>query len=280
MNSENPLNQRLSIQAYFINMDRDVARKVHMQEQSERLGVEFKRVPAVEAASLDLADVPQLRQGQYGFTRWEISRLSVAVFLSHRRAWQNILESNADQAIVMEDDLVFHDGFVRAVNAILASGIRYDVVRLNTSDQSRLMGAPVGLQQGFELRRIFNEMADAGCYLVSRHACEVLLAQSEEFCDHLDDFVFSPRRKLDVFQLTPPVAGQVIHEAGLSEEWLQKGMAVSVRENGGAATKLAKGPLFYRVVKELSRAVRSLKNKYRSLFLGAETVHLNRLSEK
>lgn len=272
------------MRAFFINMDRDADRLAHMQAQANKLGMAFRRVPAVAAADLEAGKVPHYRPHRFSATRWEIGALEQAVFLSHRRAWAEILASGDEYAIVMEDDLVFRPGFSERVAAILAAPKAVDIVRLNTSAQARQMGpalALAGADAGAPaaLRRIYYDMADAGCYLLSCRACEALLAQSEEFCDHLDDFVFSPARRLLCYQLDPPYAGQVIHEEDLRKTWQDKGQMVSIRDSEGAR-RVAKGPVLYRLFKELKRMNRAVLVAWRGAFRGAQVPDIRSISER
>ncbi len=261
------------VRAFYINMDRDTDRLEHMQEQSRITGLEFCRVPAVAAAQLDLAQVAQYQPHQYRHSRWHLRPLEVAVFLSHRQAWEKIVESGDPFAIVMEDDLVFAPDFASKIASLVEGDVPFDLVRLCTFIQHRTIGPLCTVDSSTHLRRIIQEMGDAGCYLVSRQACLQLLAQSQAFCDHLDDFVFSPERGLRIYQLDPPLAGQVIHDMNLMAAWKAQGKLVSVREADDRRSK-DKGPALYRLKKELKRALRELRLSVHRRFLSAQTISL------
>jgi hypothetical protein len=97
------------------------------------------------------------------------------------------------------------------------------------------------------------------------------------FCDHVDDYIFSPERGLRTFQLIPPIAGQVIHEAKASDEWAKAGISVSDRLDTERRAA-SKGPLAYRVRKEGKRMARRLKQRWQRAAQGAERLHLRALS--
>jgi len=206
----------------------------------------------------------------WGFTRWDISELSVAIFLSHSKAWQEIINSKAKVAIVLEDDISFDVRFSQTIPELMACCHQYDVLRINTFAQTRVFGRSSVLANGCEARTIIQEMADAGAYIITRSACLKLIHQTEEFCDHLDDFLFSPSRRLKTYQLEKPICGQFIHCKTLSALAEERGLNLSNRPK--VEGKVQREPLLYRAYKELVRIRNRIRLIAARVFEGAKAV--------
>lgn len=92
---------------YVINLDRSPARLESIRKNFDRFGLDFCRVPAVDGAALPDHEIDAVYDASRN--RWRfftsMKRGEIACFLSHRSAWQRLLESSDDYAIVMEDDL-------------------------------------------------------------------------------------------------------------------------------------------------------------------------------
>ncbi|MDA9789625.1 glycosyltransferase family 25 protein [Amylibacter sp.] len=141
-----------------------------------------------------------------------------AVFASHRLVWSKIAKSGR-LGVVMEDDLVFDDKIGQVLSAISQVKEKFDILRLNTSMQKCLFGPEILLSQSLSVRPIFEPMADSGCYALTADAAQNLLRMSASFCAHLDDFLFSPERRMSCLQLCPPRASQIIHIDEISRAW-------------------------------------------------------------
>lgn len=244
----------INFSSYYINLDIESERREHMETQASRLGLEFIRFSAIDKNHISIDKIRNYKPHGPGRTRWEMRKLEIAVFESHRRVWQLVANDSFAYALIMEDDIIFSDDFVFYLKLIRDSKVDFDIIRLNTCPQIRHFGPKILLNSDYCLREILQDMADAGAYLVSRHACRPLIEMSENYCDHLDDFLFSPSRKLKTYQFLPAIAGQAIHESDAIKSTYRSTISDSARftEDNGY-NKTAKGPFYYRLKKEIRR---------------------------
>lgn len=127
-----------------INLDREHRRRIRMETELARLRdvsgrglhLRTRRLPAVDARLLDdaaMRDAPVQRSyrlaeqlavdpeplldvNSAGNERVEMTRQEVAVALSHIRAWETIVDSDAQFTLVVEDDVVPAFGFSRTLD--------------------------------------------------------------------------------------------------------------------------------------------------------------------
>lgn len=97
--------------SFFINLDRRQDRLVHI---NEKLPFFAERFSAADSKSTPLSgEVIKLFPKSY-FTR---SKSEICCALSHYRLWQKLCnDHNADNYLILEDDVVFKEGFVKFWN--------------------------------------------------------------------------------------------------------------------------------------------------------------------
>ena len=93
---------------YVINMDRSSDRLKRMKQQIPKLGKEFIRISAVDGSKLSKKTIIDA-------STWLCSNFCTAsmigCFLSHRKAWEEMLKNDDQYALIMEDDCELVDTF-------------------------------------------------------------------------------------------------------------------------------------------------------------------------
>ncbi|MDJ0522996.1 MAG: glycosyltransferase family 25 protein [Planctomycetota bacterium] len=187
-----------AIPLLLINLDRSSERLEHMKAELGALGLAFERICAVDGKAEGLAD-----------DTWQISGPEVGCFLSHRLAWQRIVDAGWPHAIVLEDDVRLHPTFARVVEDGAWVPPRADIVKLDTRHTVVWLASPREGESvdGMTLRELHSVTWGGGAYLLKRACAERLLAVSEEARMPLDMFLFGPsstRRHADMV-IPPPL---------------------------------------------------------------------------
>ncbi len=245
------------VPAFYINLDRVPERAAFMEGQLARAGLTDRsaRMPAVDARRAPLS--PRYVPHRWG-PRWEMTASEVACFESHRALWQRIVDERIEAAMILEDDMLLSARLDAHLSAVPRAGIGWDVVKLDGVPQPARFGPAVALPgvQGV-LRPIRQTVASAGCYLLSRAAAAALLARSERYCDHLDDFVFDPTAGLRLWQCMPALAVQTMFADRARAAALDVTVSTSERTADRAVNHpKSRGPFAYRLAKELRRTAR------------------------
>lgn len=243
-----------------------------MLRSAEHLGLTFHRVAAFDLKNLGRELTQHAKVSRYSNQRWMLRPFEIAVFESHRRAWSTFLQHEAELCVVMEDDLLFADGFRAATETLAQAADRFDIVKINHSVQQRLMGRADAIGGGHVLRPILENVSDAGCYMLTRHAAEVLLRDSAGYSSHLDDFVFSPDRRLRTVQLFQPACGQIIHMHDFA-----KSSKLTISTRLLQTDQIKKGPRTFRMWKELRRVLKRGIWRSRAFMLQGERVDMRAL---
>lgn len=250
------------MKCFVINLDRVPERWRFMQEGLHGVGLEAERFPAVDAAKREaLADT---HYRAHSGDRWELPDSLVACFESHRRVWQAIVDRELPMATVFEDDVVPGEGLAGIIEW-LGGGIGFDVVKLDTARRPLRLGPVTARHESMALRPLLYGGASAAAYAVSQDGARKLLAWSDPFCDHTDDFVFRPRPGFRVLQVEPAPAIQAMFltaEERAALDLTDPAIVGSERSSDGKLNrKTNRGPFRFRARKELRRTGRKLARR-------------------
>ncbi|MCY3983042.1 MAG: glycosyltransferase family 25 protein [Roseovarius sp.] len=258
---------------FYINLRNAKVRRKIIEKQLSSFGMSYTRIEAIDAIDICKIEYPKVVRRNWRFSRWHIDDISAAIFMSHRKVYEAILERELPVALILEDDLVFRDDFSLILKRLHNYHHGFDILRIGTFSQDRVMGKRQYLFPDVTMRRIYQEMADAGAYLVTRYACQRLLEESHFIGEHVDDFVFSPRRKLRTFQLTSPICSQYIQSENLQKLAIDMNIKISQRELLQTPSIVEKGPLLYRLKKETIRLINRAYLNSAMLYGSAEVVN-------
>lgn len=111
----------MTIKAFIIHLARAEERRSQVEKLVRDLPVSAEIIDAVDNRQLDDATIRavyrrHLHQPAYPF---KLSRNEIACFLSHRKAWQAIVDQNLDAGLVIEDDVELTQDFAGAFAAAI-----------------------------------------------------------------------------------------------------------------------------------------------------------------
>ena len=246
----------MSLPLHFINLDRVPERADFMHAQCAAAGfASVTRFSAIDVKRMrPCARYRPERWGEY----WSLLPSEVAVFESHRAIWEKIAASERP-GVVMEDDVLISRHAGRICEMLAARHEQFDMVKLDGLSLPLRLGpaTQVGEAEIRPLRSVV--VPSAAAYLLSPAGARLLLHWSEQYCDHLDDFITRQRRGYRAYQLLPAVAVQAMFAELSGVEHLPPSVAGSERTSNAPGGRAPKGPLIYRLFKQARRTWRKLK---------------------
>ena len=96
-----------------INLNRSKERLQKIRARLNELNIGFERIEAFDGSNLsddeyNSLTYPYNHPCRVRFTR-ELTKGEVGCFISHRKCWQKLVNSNEDYAVILEDDLHISD---------------------------------------------------------------------------------------------------------------------------------------------------------------------------
>lgn len=165
---------REDLGVWLINLDRDTERRSAMEHQLNTLDLPFTRFSAVygkdhEASLLQRAD-------KAAYMRNMGSNLlpgKLGVFASHTQVWEDFLKTDYKVALILEDDVVFHDDFLDSLDLALEAADHWDTIRFNC------IRAKLPISQGkigpYRLNAYLGPFTGNAAYLIHRDIAARLL---------------------------------------------------------------------------------------------------------
>ncbi len=180
----------MNIKAFIIHLERAKDRKPQVERLIHELPLKAEVIKAIDSRTLADSEISRVYKRKLHTPRYPfvLSKNEIACFLSHRKAWQAIVDKQLDAGFVIEDDIeltpIFSTAF-RAVSNHFAPG---SFIRFTFRDD-REQGREVFRDEN--IRIIIPNPIGLGmvAQLVSYDAAIKLLALTEQFDRPVDTMV-------------------------------------------------------------------------------------------
>lgn len=172
----------MRIETLVIHLKRAQQRSSHVERVIAALPFEGRIVEAVDGLTvtgdeIGLCYQRKLHKPSYPF---EMSRNEIACFMSHRKAWQTILDNDLDAAIVMEDDAQIGNGFQNSLDLAVMHIDEIGFIRFPFRD-GREHGEAIYHSGNVQLMRPHCVGLGMVAQLISKSCAEQLLRATEQF---------------------------------------------------------------------------------------------------
>jgi len=173
---------------YLINLDKDRMRLDRAGGELDRAGLAWERLPAVNGRSLSEAELHRHYDAKAAqrFARYPLLAPEIGCYLSHRAAWQRLLDQGTEGAIILEDDLRI-TGDLAAVAAALVAQPGWDIAKLFSFKPIRFVGAVTPLTDSVRLGVPERVPSTTLGYAITRDGAARALAASERFFRPIDE---------------------------------------------------------------------------------------------
>jgi glycosyl transferase family 25 len=182
---------RPGLGVWLINLDRSAVRRAAMEQRLDALGLGYTRFAAIDGRAewdrlVGGVDLPAFRRN----VGREVLPGEIGCYASHLGVWQALLDSPCEAALILEDDVVFHDDFLPALDLVLAARDRWDMVKLNVIRAKQpVLRHRLG---PYRLNAYLGAFTGMGAYLITRTFAQAQMAALRPIrrpFDHaLDDF--------------------------------------------------------------------------------------------
>jgi glycosyl transferase family 25 len=172
-----------------INLARSEDRRELVRSNLGRLGLKFEFFPGIDALLGQHIGISRYqasaawRDHRQPFTLGEIG-----CFASHYLLWRQCVEAR-QPLVIMEDDVLVDDGFVRALNAVPSLLSTYPLLRLGLVSEGPNSAPILVTPDGFEVVSLAPEAYGTQCYAVSDEGAKVLLEHADVWSLPVDLFL-------------------------------------------------------------------------------------------
>lgn len=169
---------------FLINLARSKERLTSSTVQFKKQGLDFTRIDAVDGAALKQAEIdahycPALNLKNY---HYPLSKGQIGCYLSHRKAWQTIVDEKLDYAIIFEDDFNLDSSIHTAIQNINNLNLDWKLIKLSAYQNRQ---RPILLQVPLEYSQqlVIHKKLMSGCCAtaITFDCAKQLLAATEKF---------------------------------------------------------------------------------------------------
>lgn len=184
----------------LINLDQSKDRLTQQQAQFSDLGLEFERLPAVSIADFSEREYQDLAfSGQRPMKQSEL-----ACFLSHKKAWDYIVEHD-EPCVVLEDDAILVKDFKNILND-LGQLIEIDYVNLEVHGRKKTVAKQQTyslVDNDYYLFEIYIDRSGTGGYVLYPSGAKILLDFMNKRAIGLSDEFIHSCYELKAYQIEP-----------------------------------------------------------------------------
>ena len=165
---------RDDIGVWMINLPRATVRRARMDAQLTRMQLGYTPFDGVDgkARADELVKLMELEAFERNLGR-RVLWGGIGCYMSHVGVWHEFLASGKPVALIMEDDVVFHEDFLEAVDLALENHHAWDMLKLNR------IRAKMPICQGrmgrWHINAYLGPATGTGAYLIHRETVQKIL---------------------------------------------------------------------------------------------------------
>ena len=160
---------KVKLAVYLINMTDAEERLQSMLAKLSNIGLPVQRVEGVNGGALNYP-IPEFCELSHKLTHGRrTSPPEVGCYLSHVQSAREFLASDAELALILEDDVSFEDDFLTSIDAAAYHAESWDILRLSTVSNGRKFKFR-SLGQNRALAIAITREKGAGAYIINRRA--------------------------------------------------------------------------------------------------------------
>lgn len=193
-----------SATCFVINLDRSKDRLEDIRSQFATQSLPFERIDAVNGAAMgeqELAEWYSPNHTMHYYKR--LNPAEIACYLSHRKAWQHIVDRALPFAIILEDDISISGDLAEVANQIAQWPGDWDYIKL--AEHSRRRRIVLEEQMGEVSRVTYHKVPARTCaQVVSFEGAKKLLDHSQNIARPIDiDLQYWWEKNLRIFGYQP-----------------------------------------------------------------------------
>lgn len=182
---------------FVMNLDRHSDRLANIEKLFNRFNLQFTRIPGVDGNSLSDKEVKKITNFYtsfyYGFP---LSKGSIGTVLSHKKVYQEIVNTNLDGAFIFEDDVVFDERLPYMIKNHLYDIKKWDFFTFGEFDKPFKFKFKINFQlnidnKNYKFVTIKNPPFLHHAYYVSHKFAKYRLHDLEKIIEPIDNYRFS-----------------------------------------------------------------------------------------
>jgi len=208
---------------WVANLERSPERRRFMQQQFASLHLSYRIINASDGKQLSREDLQKYsKRHALKFKRRELSTGEIGCALTHAKIYQQMLDENLEEVLILEDDIVLTQDLLHVLLQRRKFPPKWEAVNLaNTWAQAIPLGEPVC--KDYKICRFRGIANRTSAYLINRQGAKKLIEHVYPIRLPADDLLgLTQITKLRLYGITPSVVALADFK---SDIWSDKGEA-------------------------------------------------------
>lgn len=190
---------RDDIHIWLISLERDAPRRAAMEAQLTAMGLPYTWFRGVDGRAREAELLARAEPQAYARNMGSpIIPGKLGCYASHVAVWEALAASDLGAALILEDDVVFHDDFLAALDLALREADRWDTIRFNCIRAK--LAVSQGKVGGYRFNAYVGPFTGNAAYLVKREVASRILPhlwpQTRAFDHELNRFFHHDFRQI------------------------------------------------------------------------------------
>lgn len=167
--------------AYVINLAQATERWALMESQLEAFAIDYTRIEAVYGDKLTLPH-EDYNSRKYNVLHGKTTnRRELGCYFSHIKALRAFLDSEAEHALILEDDIQLPEGILEIIDSALAYSDHWNLIRMTSFTPGEHLTF-AQLNETYSLSYNLKVLKNTGAYIIDRHAAQCILDHMLPMC--------------------------------------------------------------------------------------------------
>lgn len=177
------------VKVFLINLDKSTDRLAACVDRLQQYNVEFERISAVYGADLSDQEVAQHYDQSLNERKFfrPLAAGEIGCYMSHRKAWQKIIDEDLDYAVILEDDFNVEQDLNHVFSLLDTITKEWDHIKLSAlKSRSRKVRAKKPVDDQFEIVLHNKVFAGTCAQVVTKQGAKQLLVATNKFGRPID----------------------------------------------------------------------------------------------
>lgn len=197
---------------FAINMEHQTERRKHVLSECSKVGLNPIFIKAEDGKKLTCSDIKKHTNQEKAIQTIgrELSKSEIGCALSHKKIYNKIVDESIECALIIEDDIMLKDDFVKIIDSIKHIKFYWELILLGhySFHNYNKVPSPTSfwgrkqIKKSICFARLCNYGYGAHGYLVNTVGCKKLLNATDKLYMPIDHYT-SSQKFIDVYALEP-----------------------------------------------------------------------------
>lgn len=193
------------MRTFVLNLEHNTERKKYMQDILKGIPIDYEFFPAVYGKSI--TNIDQFYDSKLAEKRAkrQLNVGEIGTAISHKNIYKKMIDENIEQALILEDDVTFLDGFIDVYKKIEKINVGNKIILLGTIVKKKIKKIwKKKLTAEHSMYLVLNNYAGAYGYIIGLDAAKKIYYHNKKIFIEADKWKYY-RRLSQIWLVSPSV---------------------------------------------------------------------------